>query len=149
MEMKARLGVTEADPSGNCATVYETNSPYLALSELNRLRVVAPKIGKANRAYGVHDIDNPERGDVQDWLEEVVFNDPHEALLWDLAESCRILASAKHAALDEIVERGLRKGLAIARNEDPDAIGSLHDAINAYYVARRAHEIVGKEYYSA
>lgn len=142
--MKARLAVTEADPSGNCCTIFVTNSVYLALQELNRLRKASTWLSSTgNRVYGVHDVDNPERGDAQDRLEEVL-TDTEAASEWDQEESCRILAAAKYAALDEIVARGVGNGLAIAANPRCTDLPSIYDAVNAYYVARRAYEVARK-----
>jgi len=144
--MKPRLAVTEADRrSGNCCTIFTTNSPYLALYELNLLRSKSTWLS-STWVYGVHDIDNPERGDVQDRLEEVL-TDPDAAREWDKEESCRILAAAKYAALDAIVERGVGNGIAIGANplRAGTDLPSIYDAVNAYYVARRAYEVASNE----
>ena len=60
------LTVYGADPSGNTFTVLETYDPDEALKKLVRERGKHPRF-----VYGVHDTDEPEKGDVEAELEEL------------------------------------------------------------------------------
>ena len=58
------------------------------------------------------------------------------------SEAIRLLRAAQYHALDEIVERGINIGRAIQRGETfISRYPSIFDAVDAYYVSRRAAEV--------
>jgi len=77
---KARWTVGGADPSGNAYDILKTADPVEALAKLEALRVEAdhPGSGLSNRTYFVYDAEEPERGDAQMLLEEMVEDEAEE-----------------------------------------------------------------------
>ena len=60
-------------------------------------------------------------------------------------DALKILRAARYAALDEIVARGIAVGKAIQRGDRTskiDAMPSIYDAVEAYYISRSAYEKV-------
>ena len=56
-------------------------------------------------------------------------------------DALKILLDARYAALDEIVARGIAIGMAIQRGDRSskiDAMPSIFDAVEAYYISRSA-----------
>ena len=62
------------------------------------------------------------------------------------SDAIRLLRDAQYSALDEIVERGINIGRAIQRGECYiSKYPSIFDAVDAYYVSRRAAEVAERE----
>jgi hypothetical protein len=64
--------IYEADPAG-AGDVFSTSDPFTALKQLEKFRVESKTNGRSNRAYGVYDKDEPERGDAEMLLEEMLY----------------------------------------------------------------------------
>lgn len=74
MSDKARWTVGAADPSGNSWDVFKTASPREALDKLEELQAGPRSLvsRKGNQVYYVYDKEEPERGDCQLDLEEML-----------------------------------------------------------------------------
>jgi hypothetical protein len=70
--MTPKWTIYEADPSGNACDIFETSDAFTALVRLEKFRMDSQTNGKSNRVYGVYDKDEPERGDAQMLLEEML-----------------------------------------------------------------------------